>query len=744
MTASGHEMVRSGPSRLHKVGLRLAAFTACFLKLSAAGARRLRAALYAPGGFEGLTAENVKVLTGYSNLEEMASACEASGWTFADAWVDIHVGGGGERRRVRESELPLLPDVCSDGLLDPTRSFMAEAVGQGIIEIGRCLGTPPGKLRAWGLRKFAAENVVRSKNARLACRFLQHRSTEGQCLNRVYRNSLNNVAAGGFVTGAVDAGKSIVPVSVLVARRVPAIACLRGLSDLPADAPERAQIEETLAPLLLAKATVEAQLEAHYLRTLLPAEVAAGRRVSTTKFAIRKRKRDGEAKIAASTIVRVAEGLRLHMSARSVSGYRGVHFHKPSGLYQAVVERGSRPTKRTSLGYFKAALDAAVAYARFCGEESQAPPVPTRMHFTLQRKAAMAPEGLALLGRLEELRAVVHRVRDNANNAALAAYVRRLHAEGVLELQQNAALRRVRVRSHTWGGGISEAHSAAFGLERSDFTREAQLLRKVPKVLGDAVLRAGLMALLRGLPQDASESVVYARVQQSGALVMRCEACVGACGVDGEEEPPPLPAEVGELRASACRACGGWLAIVAAHADANGVAHAACGISREAYQVWLHTGSGSWRVSGVQAAAEAKAVAAEPAQFYVATIEAAAPAAAAAVEEPPALDVEATPTVAELAAAAAEASRVAAKAQQALMLALQQVWYLEPLWLPCEPILTVCRVPTPERIVRPLGRSRRVGRHGDRQPQAGIRLQKRVSKTLAISGGASGFVGGLQ
>ena len=57
------------------------------------------------------------------------------------------------------------------------------------------------QLRVWGLRKFAAENVVRSGGARLACRFLQHRDVGAGCLDRVYRNSLNNLAAGGFVTG---------------------------------------------------------------------------------------------------------------------------------------------------------------------------------------------------------------------------------------------------------------------------------------------------------------------------------------------------------------------------------------------------------------------------------------------------------------------------------------------------------------------------------------------------------------
>ena len=183
MTACGREMVRSGPSRLCKVGLRVAAFSACFALLDAAGACVLRRRIFAPDGFEGLSAENVTQLTGYESLELMAEACEASGWAYSDEWVDCQHPVNGEMRCVRESELPLLPYVCGDGLLHPARSFMAEGICYGIREIGRCLGTPPGKLKAWGLRKFAAENVVRSGDARLACRFLQHRDTEGASLN---------------------------------------------------------------------------------------------------------------------------------------------------------------------------------------------------------------------------------------------------------------------------------------------------------------------------------------------------------------------------------------------------------------------------------------------------------------------------------------------------------------------------------------------------------------------------------
>ena len=277
MTASGNEMVRSGTSRLAKVGLRIAAYQACFARLSAEEAKALRAVVFSSSGFEGLHTENVERLTRYATVGEMTEAAEASGWALADEETDVLVpdergveAAGGtllrrRMRRLRESELPLLPRVDDDGMLRVRESFSAEAIGTGILELGRCLGTPMKQMRAWGLRKFAAENVVRCAGARLACRFLQHRDTEGASLNRVYRNSLNNLAAGGFVTGREGAGEAITPVSVLVFARVPETARVRHFTDLPVDAPERVEVRasDELAVLQTALDGVEAQLDGH-------------------------------------------------------------------------------------------------------------------------------------------------------------------------------------------------------------------------------------------------------------------------------------------------------------------------------------------------------------------------------------------------------------------------------------------------------------------------------------------------
>jgi hypothetical protein len=70
----------------------------------------------------------------------------------------------------------------------------------------------------------------------------------------------------------------------------------------------------------------------------------------------------------AAAVVEFAEGLRLHLSSRSSTGYRGVYY-KPSNAkdrkYFAQLMEGSR---FVSLGHYATALEAAVAYAKHVGE----------------------------------------------------------------------------------------------------------------------------------------------------------------------------------------------------------------------------------------------------------------------------------------------------------------------------------------------------------------------------------------
>jgi len=78
-----------------------------------------------------------------------------------------------------------------------------------------------------------------------------------------------------------------------------------------------------------------------------------------------------------------AEGLRLHLSSRSSTGYKGVHIKPSSGRFQA---QQTVKGRSTSIGVFDSAVEAAVAYARAVGEYQPRPPP----------AAVVVPEGLRL------------------------------------------------------------------------------------------------------------------------------------------------------------------------------------------------------------------------------------------------------------------------------------------------------------------------------------------------------------
>ena len=72
---------------------------------------------------------------------------------------------------------------------------------------------------------------------------------------------------------------------------------------------------------------------------------------------------DGEGWATAEGVVHEAEGLQLHLSARSATGYRGVRFHSTnrSNPLRARAQGGACPV---DLGNFATASEAAVCYAR--------------------------------------------------------------------------------------------------------------------------------------------------------------------------------------------------------------------------------------------------------------------------------------------------------------------------------------------------------------------------------------------
>jgi len=69
-----------------------------------------------------------------------------------------------------------------------------------------------------------------------------------------------------------------------------------------------------------------------------------------------------------AALVEEAEGLRLHLSSSSSTGYKGVYEH--SGRFVAQDRRGGR---NASLGTFDTAVEAAVAYARAVGQAAAEP-----------------------------------------------------------------------------------------------------------------------------------------------------------------------------------------------------------------------------------------------------------------------------------------------------------------------------------------------------------------------------------
>ena len=65
-------------------------------------------------------------------------------------------------------------------------------------------------------------------------------------------------------------------------------------------------------------------------------------------------------------VAKVAEGLRLHLSSNSATGYKGVSKHK--GRFQACKSsRTGSSFKKVTLGSYDTAVEAAVAYARHVG-----------------------------------------------------------------------------------------------------------------------------------------------------------------------------------------------------------------------------------------------------------------------------------------------------------------------------------------------------------------------------------------
>jgi hypothetical protein len=81
---------------------------------------------------------------------------------------------------------------------------------------------------------------------------------------------------------------------------------------------------------------------------------------------------------AASGLVTFAEGLQLHLTHRSNTGYRGVRYNPVQNKARPYQARGSINKVATHLGFFGTALEAAVAYAKWVARQESGEPEPER------------------------------------------------------------------------------------------------------------------------------------------------------------------------------------------------------------------------------------------------------------------------------------------------------------------------------------------------------------------------------
>ena len=97
---------------------------------------------------------------------------------------------------------------------------------------------------------------------------------------------------------------------------------------------------------------------------------------------------------AEAEVVAEAEGLRLHLSSNSATGYKGVH--EQSGRFQA---KHKVDRRNQSLGFFGTAVEAAVAYARAVGAPPAVAAEAEGLRLHLSSSSATGYKGVYTSGR---------------------------------------------------------------------------------------------------------------------------------------------------------------------------------------------------------------------------------------------------------------------------------------------------------------------------------------------------------
>lgn len=106
-----------------------------------------------------------------------------------------------------------------------------------------------------------------------------------------------------------------------------------------------------------------------YFRTAEEGAVAFARHIQSLDDSLLSKAGTKGSSASCFHVAPTAEGMQLHLSHRSSTGYEGVRLHKLSGRFRAVspLDSAKRGGTRggTSLGYYETAQEAAVAFAKY-------------------------------------------------------------------------------------------------------------------------------------------------------------------------------------------------------------------------------------------------------------------------------------------------------------------------------------------------------------------------------------------
>ena len=237
ITPDSDEALRLGTVGLLRLLLRTAAPRAVYAKLAdtPGAVEALRRKVDAPEGYAGLELAE----TGYESWAALGAACEADEWV-ADAAA---------------LERPLFPEVdraTGRFLLGSGATYDGGNLGKRLNERAVEMGYSESDVGAWSIRKDACDAVAQGPGATdtmTAARVLGHRRVNSRTMDRVYRADLRRKDLGRFWRmlrfGGTEERARAEPLKSPSAQRVPAAAEVKLWSDLPADAPERAQLERT-------------------------------------------------------------------------------------------------------------------------------------------------------------------------------------------------------------------------------------------------------------------------------------------------------------------------------------------------------------------------------------------------------------------------------------------------------------------------------------------------------------------